>query len=70
MRRRARDAPATEAVDNVELSFQDEALAPRRRERGNSGRGVVLGCICFRRDFRNRFVGLSLCYFDCLRCLR
>ena len=43
MRRRARDAPAAEAVDNVEQSFQDEALAsaPRRRGRGSSGRGVM-----------------------------
>ena len=65
MRRRARYAPAAEAVDNVELSFQDEALAPRRRERGNSGRGVVSVCICFRRDFRNGFVDSILCYFDC-----
>ena len=52
MRIRARDAPAVEAVDNVEQSFQGEALAPtpRRRGRGSSGRGVlshvvyVLGC--------------------------
>ena len=66
MRRRARDALATEVGDNVEQSFQGEALAPapRRRGRGSSGRGVVLGCICFRRDFRNGFVGLILCYFD------
>ena len=41
--RRARDAPAVEAVDNVEQSFQDEALAPapQRRGRGSSGRGVL-----------------------------
>ena len=47
MRRRARDAPAAKAADNVEQSFQGEALAsaPRRRGRGSSGRGVVLGCI-------------------------
>ena len=47
MRRRARDAHAAEVVDNVEQPFQDEALvpAPRRRGRGSSGRGVVLGCI-------------------------
>ena len=68
MRIRAWDAPAVEAVDNVEQSFQDDALAlalvPRRRGRGSSGRGVVLVCICFRRDFRNEFVGLILCYFD------
>ena len=40
MRRRARDAPAAEAVDVVEQSFQDEALAPtsRRRGRNRSGR--------------------------------
>ena len=50
MRRRARDALAP---------------APRHRGRGSSGRGVVSGCICFRRDFRNGFVGLILCYFDC-----
>ena len=44
MRRRARDAPAAEAVDDIEQSFQDEALAPapRRRGRGSSGRGVLL----------------------------
>ena len=43
MRRRARDAPATEAADDVEQSFRDEALppAPRRRGRGSSGRGVL-----------------------------
>ena len=40
MRRRARDAPAAEAIDVVEQSFQDEALAPtsRRRGRNRSGR--------------------------------
>ena len=43
MRSRARDAPAVEAVDNVEQSFQGEALAPapRRKGRGSSGRGVL-----------------------------
>ena len=43
MRSRARDAPAVEAVDNVEQSFQGEALAPapRRRGRVSSGRGVL-----------------------------
>ena len=45
MRSKARDAPAVEAVDNVELSFQGEALAPapapRRRGRGSSGREVL-----------------------------
>ena len=43
MRRRARDAPAADAADNVEKSFQDEALspAPRRRGRDSSGRGVL-----------------------------
>ena len=41
--RRARDTPAAEALNDVEQSFQDEALAPapQRRERGNSGRGVL-----------------------------
>ena len=49
MRRRARDAPAAEVVDNVEQSFQDDALAPapRRKGRGSSGRVVVSGCIYF-----------------------
>ena len=69
MRRRARDAPAIEVVDNVKQSFQGEALArpPRRRERGNSGRGVlshvvyVLGVIFF----MNEIVGLIIIYFDC-----
>ena len=67
MRSRARDAPAVEAVDNVEQFFQGEALAPapRRRGRGSSGRGVISGCICFIREFRNGFVGLILCYSDC-----
>ena len=70
MRRRARDAPAAEAADNVEQSFQDEALAPapapQRTERDNSGRGVlshvvyVLGVI-----FMIGIVGLIICYFDC-----
>ena len=43
MRSRARDAPAVEAVDNVEQSFHGEALAPapRRKRRGSSGRGVL-----------------------------
>ena len=43
MRSRARDAPAAEAVDNVEQSFQGEALAPapRRSGRGSSDRGVL-----------------------------
>ena len=45
MRSRARDAHAAEAVDNVEQSFQDEALAPapapQRTERDSSGRGVL-----------------------------
>ena len=67
LRKRAWDAPATEVADDVEQSFQDEALAPapRLRGRGSSGRGVVSGWICFRHDFRNGFVGLILCYFDC-----
>ena len=40
MRWRARDAPAADAVDNVEQSFQGEAPAPapRRRGRDSSGR--------------------------------
>ena len=70
MRSRAGDAPAVEAVDNVEQSFQGEALAPapRRKGRGSSGRGVlsyivyVLGVKCF---FMNGIVGLIICYFDC-----
>ena len=43
MKRRARDAPTTEVADDVEQSFQDEALAPapRCRGRGSSGRGVM-----------------------------
>ena len=43
MRKRARDAPAAEAIDNVEQSFQDDALAPapRRRGRGSNDRGVL-----------------------------
>ena len=43
MRCRARDAPTVEAIDNVEQSFQGEALAPapRRRGRDSSGRGVL-----------------------------
>ena len=43
MRRRARDAPAVEAVDNVEQVFQDEALtpAPRCRGRCSNGKGVL-----------------------------
>ena len=43
MRSKAWDSPAVEAVDNVEESFQGEALtpAPRRRGRGSSGRGVL-----------------------------
>ena len=67
MRRRALDAPTIETIDNVEQSFQGEALSPvpRCRGRGNSGRGVVSGCICFGRDFMNGIVGLIICYFDC-----
>ena len=47
MRRRARDALATEVADDVEQSFQDEALtpAPRRRGRGSSGKGVMSQCV-------------------------
>ena len=47
MRRRARDAPAAEAADNVEQSFQDEALtpSPRRRGRGSNGKGVMSQCV-------------------------
>ena len=43
MRSSARDTPAIEAVDNVEQSFQGEALAPapQRKGRGSSGRGVL-----------------------------
>ena len=43
MRRRAWDASVAKAADNVEQSFQDEALAPtpRRRWRDSSGRGVL-----------------------------
>ena len=43
MRWRARDAPAAEAVENVEQSFQGEALifSPRRRGRNSSGREVL-----------------------------
>ena len=52
MRSRAWDAHAAETVDNVEQSFQDEALAPAPRCRGrdSSDREVlphvvyVLGC--------------------------
>ena len=71
MRSRARDAPAVEAVDNVEQSIQGKAFAPapRRKGRGSSGRGVlshvvyVLGVIFF--FFMNGIVGLIICYFDC-----
>ena len=43
MKRRARDAPAAEVADDVEQSFQDEALtpAPRHSGRGSSGKGVM-----------------------------
>ena len=44
MRSGAWDAHAAEAVDNVEQSFQDDAIAPaptRRTERDSSGRGVL-----------------------------
>ena len=67
MRRWAWDAPAAEAVKIIEQPFQDEALAPapRRRGRGSSGRRVVPGCICFRWEFRNGYINLILCHFDC-----
>ena len=41
--RRARDTPAAEAPNDVEQSFQDEALAPAPRCRGrdSNGRGVL-----------------------------
>ena len=41
--RRARYAPAAEAADEDEQSFQDEVFvpAPRRRGRSSSGRGVL-----------------------------
>ena len=40
MRSRARDAPAAEAADVIEQSFNGKALAPapRRRGRDSSGR--------------------------------
>ena len=68
MRSSARDTPAIEAVDNVEQSFQGEALAsaPQRRGRDSSDREVlshvvyVLGVI-----FMIEIVGLIICYFDC-----
>ena len=43
MNRRAQDAPAAKAANDVEQSFQDEALAlaPRCRGRSSSGRGVL-----------------------------
>ena len=43
MRIRARDALVAEVIDDVEQSFQDEALvpAPRCRGRDSSGRGVL-----------------------------
>ena len=67
MRRRARDAPAAEAADNVEQSFQDEALipAPQHRERVAVVEECCLRVYLFRRDFINKFLGLILCYFDC-----
>ena len=60
--RRARDTPAGEAPNDVEQSFQDEALAPAPRCRGrdNSGRGVLSQVVFFMRDFKNGFVGLIL----------
>ena len=47
MRRRARDASAAEAADNVEQSFQDEALtpAPQHRGRGSNGRRVLFQAV-------------------------
>ena len=43
MRRRARVAPAAEAVKIIEQPFQGEALipAPQHRGRDSSGRGVL-----------------------------
>ena len=43
MRRRAGDAPAAGAANDVEQSFQDETLAPAPRSRGrdSSGREVL-----------------------------
>ena len=43
MRRRARDAPATEVADDVEQFFQDEALAlaPQCKGRDSSDREVL-----------------------------
>ena len=59
--RRTRDTPAAEAPNNVEQSFQSEALipTPRRRVRDSSVREMLFMC-----DFRNRLVELILCYFD------
>ena len=68
MRSRARDAPAVETVDNVEHSFQGEALAPtpRRRGRGSSGREVLSHVVCVLGViFMNEIVGLIISYFDC-----
>ena len=60
--RRARDTPTAEALNDVEQSFQDEALAPAPRCRGrdSNGRGVLSQVVFVMRDFRNGFVGLIL----------
>ena len=68
MRSGARDALAVEAVDNVEQSFQGEALAPapRRRGRGSSGRGVLSHVVyVLAVVFMIGIVGLIICSFDC-----
>ena len=68
MGRRAQDAPAAEVADNVEQSFQGEALAPapRRRGRGSSGKEVMSLCVFgLNVNKKNGFVGLIFCYSDC-----
>ena len=67
MRRRARNAPSTEAVDNVEQSFQGEALAsaPQRRGRDSSDREVLSHVVyVLVVIFMIEIVGLIICYFD------
>ena len=67
MRSRARDAPAAEAADDVEQSFQNEAFAPtpRHRGRGSSGKEVISQCVFGLNVKKNGFIGLILCYSDC-----
>ena len=68
MRSRARDAPALEAVDNIEQSFRAKLLLLLLyvEEKVAVVEECCLMLYMFGHDFfMNGIVGLIICYFDC-----